>query len=66
MHEDLATAIEQAQQLDRQRCREEAEKLSWDAIAVQFLNALMPLNSDKETALRESQWLNPATQGSPA
>jgi len=66
MHENLATAIERAASLDRQTCRQEAMKLSWDAIASQFLNALMPLNSDKEPAIRESQWLNPATQGSPA
>jgi len=66
MHEDLGIAIEQASQLDRHTCREEAMKLGWDAIANQFLNALMPINSDKASALRESQWLNPVTQGSPA
>lgn len=66
MHEDLAGAIEQAQGLDRQRLRDEAMNLSWDAIANQFLHALMPLNSDKESALRESQWQNPVTQASPA
>jgi len=66
MHQDLGIAIERASRLERQTCREEAMKLSWDAIATQFLHALMPLNSDKEIALRKSQWLNPVTQGSPA
>ena len=47
MDEDLSDAIKQALELDREDCREKALQRSWPIIVNQFLQALMPLNSEK-------------------
>lgn len=56
MDPDLGTAIAQALKLDRGRCREEALKLGWESAVSQFLQALVPVNGDKASALRKAQW----------
>ncbi|MGD2119179.1 MAG: glycosyltransferase family 1 protein [Chromatiales bacterium] len=55
MHEDLAVAVEQALQLDRESCRAHALQHAWPAIAQQFLDALMPINSDKAGDVYQAQ-----------
>lgn len=63
LDKDLARAVDRAIGLDREVCRREALKRDWSAITHQFLQALMPVNSDKACAWREGQWAN---QGMPA
>jgi glycosyltransferase involved in cell wall biosynthesis len=56
MDPDLAEAVRRALSLDRERCRAAALALGWDAIAGQFLRALVPIHGDKVPALSEAQW----------
>ena len=53
---NLAQAVDKAKSLDRGVCRQQALQLSWPSITRQFLQALMPVNSDKAAAWREGQW----------
>lgn len=51
MDEDLGRAVEQALRLDGRICRREALAHGWPHIARQLLGALMPINSDKYSAM---------------
>lgn len=55
MREDLSEAITEALKMDRAICREQALKCSWPRIVQQFLQALMPLNSDKKNDMDAAQ-----------
>jgi len=55
MREDLSDAINEALNLSRAVCREEALKRSWPRVVQQFLQALMPLNSDKKNDMDAAQ-----------
>lgn len=61
MDRDLGRAVVQATSLDRARCREEALAKGWGRIAEQFLQALVPLNSDKAGAWRCGTWESQVT-----
>lgn len=61
MDNNLGTAVEQALQLDGGVCREAAKQLAWHRIAEDLLHALVPINSDKVTAMKRTQWVSQAT-----
>jgi glycosyltransferase involved in cell wall biosynthesis len=61
MDENLSLAIEKAMTLDPVVCREKALERSWDKISGQFLQALMPVNSDSLACMeqaRSQSWQN--------
>lgn len=55
MDEDLAIAIRKALLLDPAVCRQKALERSWDTISEQFLNALMPVNSDSHANMEQAR-----------
>ncbi len=55
MDDNLSIAIDRALQLDPEICRLKALERSWDKVARQFLNALMPVNSDSKQELEKAR-----------
>ncbi|MCG6967555.1 MAG: glycosyltransferase family 1 protein [Chromatiaceae bacterium] len=61
LDDDLGSAIAGALDLDRDVCRNAALSRDWASITHQFLQALMPVNSDKACAWREGRWASQVT-----
>ena len=61
LDQDLGVACSRALKLDRDACRKHALNRSWESIADQFLEALVPINCDKVPALKEAKWQTEAS-----